>query len=367
MSCDYLALANAGVQNLSPYEGGKPIEELQRERGLDRIIKLASNENPLPPSEGVVAAIRSASSDLTRYPDGGGFELKQALAKKLSVDTDQLTLGNGSNDVLELVARAYIEPGRSAIYSEHAFVVYLLAIQASGGKAIKTAAQNWGHDLNAMVNAIGDDTRVIFIANPNNPTGTVLDEAAIVDFLDKVPANVLVVLDEAYFEYVDDERGTDGVALLKYYPNLIVTRTFSKAYGLAAMRVGYAVASPQITDMLNRVRAPFNVSSLALVAAKAALEDDQHLQESCRINRLGMQQLADGITRLGLSFIPSAGNFLSIEFGADKNVSAIYDALLGEGVIVRPIGLYDMPNHLRVSVGLEDENALFLSALKKVL
>lgn len=367
MSCDYIALANAGVQTLSPYQAGKPIAELQRELGLENIVKLASNENPLGPSKKVIEAINKATADLTRYPDGYGFDLKLALAKKLSVDPDQVTLGNGSNDILELVARAYIEPGKSAIYSEHAFVVYSLAIQAAGGSAIKTKARDWGHDLSAMVDAIRDDTRVIFIANPNNPTGTVLDEAAIVDFLDKVPANVLVVLDEAYFEYVADDQGTDGMALLKYYPNLIVTRTFSKAYGLAAMRVGYAAASPQITDVLNRVRAPFNVNSLALVAAEAALDDSQHLLDGCRVNQEGMKQLTDGVTALGLSFIPSAGNFLSIEFNGNKNVGDLYQALLREGVIVRPVGLYDMPNHLRVSVGLEEENSVFLSALKKVL
>ena len=371
MSCDFIALANSGVQGLSPYQGGKPIEELQRELGLEHIVKLASNENPLKTANKVLAAIERAARDLVRYPDGNGYELKHALASKLSVDVAQITLGNGSNDILELLARAYIEPGKSSVSSEYAFFIYHMVTKACGGRAIVTKANNWGHDLTAMVDAIDDDTRLVYIANPNNPTGTMVDESALVDFLDKVPANVIVVLDEAYYEYAMDEAREqgidcpDGVALLKYYPNLVVTRTFSKAYGLAGLRVGYAIASAEITDIMNRVRAPFNVNSLAFAAAVAVLDDEQYLARSCQINRDGKQQLMAGFKALGLSFIPSAGNFFAVEFVTDT--MAIYQQLLQQGMIVRPIANYGMPNHLRISVGLEQENAALLSALEKTL
>ncbi|ARN72912.1 histidinol-phosphate transaminase [Oceanicoccus sagamiensis] len=367
MSCDYIALANQGVQGLSPYQAGKPIEELQRELGLKHIVKLASNENPLGPSPNVLAAVDKAAAEIARYPDSNGFELKAALANKLGVAAEQITLGNGSNDVLELITRAYIEPGKSAVYSQHAFIVYPLAIQACSGRSIVTKAKDWGHDLNAMADAIADDTQLLFIANPNNPTGTVVDEASLVNFLDKVPANVVVVLDEAYFEYVEasDDDSVDGVALLKHYPNLIVTRTFSKAYGLAALRVGYAIASPEITDVLNRVRAPFNVNSMALAAAQAVLADDEYLQQGRQVNAEGMKQLTQGFDTLGLTYIPSAGNFIAVEFATDT--AELYQKLLKEGVIVRPVGIYEMPNHLRVSIGLEAENTALLDALKKVL
>ncbi len=374
MSCDYIALANAGVQGLSPYQAGKPIEELQRELGLEHIVKLASNENPLGPSKKVLAAIERASADIVRYPDSNGFELKAALSERLGVASNQITLGNGSNDVLELIARAYIQPGKSAVYSQHAFVVYPLAIQACGGRSIVTSAIQWGHDLKAMAAAIEDDTRLIFIANPNNPTGTCVGEAALVDFLDQVPANVIVVLDEAYFEYVEQsggsglgEQGTDGVALLKHYPNLIVTRTFSKAYGLAALRVGYAIASAEITNVLNRLRAPFNVNSLALAAAAAVLADEAYLEEGRKVNREGMQQLQSGFDELGLKYIPSSGNFIAVEFDSNRDTGLLYQDLLKQGVIVRPVGVYEMPNHLRVSIGLPQENAEFLRALNIVL
>jgi len=366
LSCDYIALANSGIQALQPYQAGKPIDELQRELGLEHIVKLASNENPLGPSQQVLDAVNKAAADITRYPDSNGFELKQALAEKLALAPQQITLGNGSNDVLDLIARAYLEPGKSAVFSQHAFIVYPIAVQACGARAIVTKAQNWGHNLNAMIDAIADDTRLVFIANPNNPTGTTVDEAALVDFLDKVPADVVVVLDEAYIEYTDGAEGAvDGVALLAHYPNLIVTRTFSKAYGLAAMRIGYGLASAQITDVLNRVRAPFNVNSLALAAAKAALADEDYLQRGRAVNRAGMQQLTQGLRAQGLSYIPSAGNFIAVEFKGD--CGEIYRQLLEEGVIVRPIGAYQMPQHLRISIGLEQENALLLAALKKVL
>ncbi len=370
MSCDFIALANAGVQGISPYQAGKPMEELQRELGLEHIVKLASNENPLGPSRRASAAIENSLSDLTRYPDSNGFELKRALAERHGVASSQITLGNGSNNVLNLVALAYLDAGRSAVYSEHAFVVYPLAVKTCGARAIVTPARDWGHDPDAMAAAVEDDTAVVFFANPNNPTGTWVDETALVSMLDRIPPHVIVVLDEAYIEYVADagapgSRCPDGVSLLQRYPNLIVTRTFSKVWGLAGCRVGYALASEAITDVLNRVREPFNVSAPAMAAARAVLDDTAYLQHSREVNSAGMEQLVEGVGALGLDYIPSAGNFLTVEFSGD--CSDIYQRLLREGVIVRPIGVYGMPRHLRISIGLEAENRLLLDALQKIL
>jgi histidinol-phosphate aminotransferase len=365
VSCDFLALANSGIQGLSPYQAGKPIEELERELGITGIVKLASNENPLGPSAAVIAACEKAARDITRYPDANGFELKQALSDKFSLQLNQLTLGCGSNDVLDLIARVFLGPGTSAVFSQYAFVVYPIATQACGARAIVTPAKNWGHDLDAMAAAIAPDTRVVFIANPNNPTGTSLNRTELLSFLRRVPEQVIVVLDEAYTEYVDSPDFPNGLALLSEFPNLIVTRTFSKAYGLAALRVGYAVSNPQIADLLNRVRAPFNVNSLGLAAAKAALADDNYLRRSRAMNLQGMTKIVDGVTAAGLQIIPSAGNFVTVEMPGDA--LSIYQRLLHEGVIVRPLVPYGMPNHLRVSIGLPEENARFLTALQRVL
>jgi histidinol-phosphate aminotransferase len=365
VSCDFIALANAGIQGLSPYQAGKPIEELQRELGLSQIIKLASNENPLPSSKKVIAACERVAADMSRYPDSNGFDLKAALANKLAVDPEQITLGNGSNDVLDLIARVFLQVGQSAIYSQHGFVVYPLSIQASGAKAIVTPALNWGHDLKAMLAAIEEDTRVIFIANPNNPTGTWLEKAALIEFLDQLPSNIIVVLDEAYIEYTEGKSFPNGVSLLKHYSNLIVTRTFSKAYGLAGLRVGYSVSSPDIADLLNRVRAPFNVNVMAMAAALAVLDDEVYLQAAIENNQVGMAQLTTGFEELDLRYIPSAGNFLAVDLPIDA--MQVYQQLLEQGVIVRPVGVYEMPNHLRVTIGLPDENVLFLKALGKTL
>ena len=367
MSCDFLSLARPGVQKLSPYVPGKPVEELAREFGLrpQDIVKLASNENPLGPSPTVREAVAAALAELTRYPDGNGFALKQALAAKLGVDTASITLGNGSNDILELVARAFVGPEHEVVFSDHAFAVYPIVTQAVGAKAVSVPAKDWGHDLDAMAAAITPATRVVFIANPNNPTGTWIERPALEAFLDRVPENVIVVLDEAYTEYVETDDVPNGVDYLPRYANLLVSRTFSKAYGLAALRVGYGLSSPVIADALNRVRQPFNVNSLALAAALAALQDEAYLIESRRINRQGMQQLEDGCAALGLSWIPSRGNFLAIDVG--REAAPIFQALLREGVIVRPVANYGMPNHLRVTIGLPEENQRFLDALKQVL
>jgi histidinol-phosphate aminotransferase len=365
LSCDFLALANAGIQGLSPYQAGKPIEELERELGISGIVKLASNENPLGPSAAVLAACDKAARDITRYPDANGFELKQAIAEKFSLQTNQLTLGCGSNDVLDLIARVFLAPDSSAVFSEYAFVVYPIATQAAGARAIVAPAKNWGHDLDAMAAAIAPDTRVVFIANPNNPTGTSVNKLELLNFLCRVPEHVIIVLDEAYTEYVDVPNFPNGLSLLNEFPNLIVTRTFSKAYGLAALRVGYSVSSLQIADLLNRVRAPFNVNSLALAAAKAALADENYLRRSRAMNLQGMTQVVDGVTGLGLTVIPSVANFVTVEMPGEA--MSIYQRLLQEGVIVRPLVPYGMPNHLRISIGLPAENAKFLSALQKVL
>lgn len=367
MSCDYAALAATGVQGLQPYQPGKPIEEVARELGLDpsNIVKLASNENPLGPSDQALTAIREALPELCRYPDGNGYHLKQKLAQRLNLGIDAITLGNGSNDVLELIARSFAEPGSEIVYSEHAFAVYPLVTQAIGAKHVKVPADNWGHDLDAMAEAITENTRVVFVANPNNPTGTVVEGDKVYAFLKRVPEDVIVVLDEAYCEYLEGEQYGDGVRLLDEFPNLIVTRTFSKAWGLAALRVGYALSSPVIAGVINRVRQPFNVDTLAMAAATAVLDDQDYLRRSVAVNRAGLEQLEAGFRRLGLDFIPSAANFVAVDVGRDGQ--QVHEALLREGVIVRPIGGYGMPNHLRVSVGLEAENSQCLDALEKVL
>lgn len=365
MACDFFELATPGVQGLHPYLPGKPVDELERELGISNSIKLASNENPLGPSEQAMAAVRDALSESCRYPDANGFKLKQALAVHYGLQESCITLGNGSNDVLELIGRAFLQQGDEVIYSQHAFVVYMLVAQATGAKAVVTPAKDWGHDLDAMAKAITAKTRVIFIANPNNPTGTWLSQAELEGFMAQVPEHVIVVLDEAYTEYVAESEFANGFVLQQQYKNLIVTRTFSKAFGLAALRVGYAVADPVITDLLNRVRQPFNVNMPALEAATAVLQDKAYLARSVEVNRTGMAQLEQGFTQLGLSWIPSVGNFITVDCG--RTAMPVYEALLREGVIVRPVANYGMPNHLRVTVGLESENTRCLDAFSKVV
>lgn len=367
MSCDFLSLALPGVQELSPYVPGKPVEELAREFGLDPadIIKLASNENPLGPAPMALKAIQEALPELTRYPDGNGFALKQALSRRFGFELPMITLGNGSNDILELLARAFLAPGTEVVFSQHAFAVYPIVTQAVGATAIEVPAREWGHDLEAMAAAITPATRLVFIANPNNPTGTWIERAEFEAFMAAVPERVLVVLDEAYTEYVNVADALNGFDFIGRYPNLIVSRTFSKAYGLAALRVGYAISDPQIADVLNRVRQPFNVNSLALAAAVASLEDTTYLAESRRANREGMAQLEQGFRELGLAWIASRGNFVAVDLG--REAAPVYQGLLREGVIVRPIAGYGMPNHLRVSIGLPQENKRFLEALARVL
>jgi histidinol-phosphate aminotransferase len=362
----------AYVKAIAPYQPGKPISELAREMGLDEktIIKLASNENPLGLSPAAKAAIEHAINDLARYPDGNAFELKSALSRRYGVAADGIVIGNGSNDILELAAGAFLTPGCSAVYSRHAFAVYPLATQARGAAGIVVPAKNYCHDLDAMVDSIRDDTRIVFIANPNNPTGTMLTSDEIIRFLAKVPKDVAIVLDEAYNEYLPPEVRTDSIALLSRFPNLIISRTFSKAFGLAGLRVGYGLMAQGIADLLNRLRQPFNVNSLALAAAVAALDDEAFVRQSYELNRLGMVQLEAGFSSLGLNWIKSYGNFICFEIPRKKgqpNAAAIYQGLLQQGVIVRPVGGYDMPDHLRVTIGTESENKAFLAALTKSL
>lgn len=361
--CD---LAPAHIRAIAPYQPGKPISELAREMGLldADIVKLASNENPLGASPKARAAIAARLDDLALYPDGNGFELKSALASGLGVDIAGIVLGNGSNDVLELVAHALLGPGTSAVFSEHAFAVYPLATQATGAVGISVPARAYGHDLVAMRAAVREDTRVVFIANPNNPTGTLLGADELHDFLVSLPARVAVVLDEAYGEFLDARLRAPSIDWLNEFPNLILTRTFSKAYGLAGLRVGYALARPEVADLLNRVRQPFNVNSLALAAAAAALGDDTFLANAKSVNDAGMAQLLAGCERLGLAWIPSFGNFVCIEVG---DAGRVFQSLLRKGVIVRPVANYGLPTYLRVSIGLPEQNARFLAVLAEIL
>lgn len=359
-------LAPVYVRAIAPYQPGKPISELAREMGLEEsfIVKLASNENPLGVSPKALAAMQAELADIARYPDGNGFVLKEAIHRKFGVSHAQIVLGNGSNDVLELAARAYLAPGCSAVFSQHAFAVYPLVTQAVGANGITVPAKNFGHDLDAMLAAIAADTRMVFIANPNNPTGTLVAKAALHAFLEAVPDKVLVVLDEAYDEYLADDRKSEAISWLEEFPNLILTRTLSKAYGLAGLRVGFALAHPAVADIVNRVRQPFNVNSMALAAAAAALGDDDFVRRSRELNDAGMAQITAGVKQLGLDYIPSFGNFVSVRVG---DAAAIYQGLLQQGVIVRPVAGYGMPEYLRVSIGLASENARFLQALKACL
>jgi len=362
----------AHIRAIAPYQPGKPISELAREMGLDeaKIIKLASNENPLGLSPKARDAIEAAVDDLARYPDGNAFELKAALSKHYGVEPGNIVIGNGSNDLLELAAGAFLTPGATTVYARHAFAVYPLATQSRGGRGIVVPTRDYCHDLDAMAASIGPDTRIVFIANPNNPTGTFIPAKDIEAFLDKVPADVVVVLDEAYNEYLPHELRADSVRWLKAHRNLIITRTFSKAYGLAGLRVGYGLMDPAVADLLNRLRQPFNVNSLALAAATAALGDQEFVARSYALNRAGMMQLETGLRELGLKWIPSVGNFISFELPKKNGAStagAVYANLLKQGVIVRPVAGYEMPDHLRVTIGLFDENKQFLSALKNAM
>ncbi|MEZ5453332.1 MAG: histidinol-phosphate transaminase [Thiothrix sp.] len=371
-SIDYRQLAVSGVQALQPYQPGKPIEELERELGITDILKLASNENPLGVSPRALAALANPLQTLGLYPDGGGYQLKAAIAQKFGLQSPQITLGNGSNDVLDIIARAYLNNSRAAVCSEYAFAVYPIVTQAVGAE-LRIAKANppdhhampYGHNLANIAAKIDDKTRVVFIANPNNPTGTWLTKGDLYAFMQRVPAHVIVVIDEAYTEYVQQADFPNALAWLDEFPNLVVTRTFSKIYGLAGLRVGYAVSSPAIADILNRVRQPFNVNSLALAGAQAALGDDAFLGQSVMTNTAGLKQWFDACAENGWEYIPTVGNFITVD--CKQPAAPLYEALLREGVIVRPIGGYGLPQHLRITIGTEVQNTRCINALKKVL
>ena len=358
------------VRALAPYQGGKPIAEVAREFGLDvaSIVKLASNENPLGMPASAREAMLAAMADVGRYPDANGFDLKATITAKYRVPQDWITLGNGSNDILELAAHAVVQPGEGIIYSQYSFAVYALAAQAVGARAQVVPTVAYGHDLDAMAAAVDAGTRLIYIANPNNPTGTFVAAEAIERFLAKIASNVVVVLDEAYNEYLPASVQYESIGWVQRYPNLLVSRTMSKAYGLAGLRIGFGIAQPGITDLLNRIRQPFNVNSLAQAAAIAALNDTAFLQKSAELNAAGYRQLTTAFDAMGLEYVPSYGNFVMVRVGSDDSAGARVNlALLKRGVIVRPVGNYGLPKWLRISIGLPAENAAFLSALHNVL
>ena len=359
-------LAPDYIRAIAPYQGGKPISELAREMGLNEadIVKLASNENPLGISPKAQMAIDEAVHDIARYPDGNNFKLRKSVSEKFGVAYNQIVFGNGSNDILELAARAFLQAGCEAIYSQHAFAVYPLVTQAVGATGVVVPAQNYAHDLDGFLKAITPKTKLIFIANPNNPTGTLISKKVLKAFLKQVPSNILVVLDEAYDEYLNAKSKSEAVSWLNEFENLIISRTFSKAYGLAGLRIGFGLMHPSVADLLNRVRQPFNVNSIAQAAAVASLADEDFVARSYAANQAGMVQMTQGLSELGLEYIPSHANFVSFKV---VNAAQINQQLLQNGVIVRPIANYEMPEYLRVSIGLFSENDRFLTVLETIL
>ena len=359
-------LAPNYIRTIAPYQGGKPIAELAREMGLNEadIIKLASNENPLGISPKAQMAIDEAVHDIARYPDGNSFELRKSVSEKFGVAHNQIVFGNGSNDILELAARAFLYEGCEAIYSQHAFAVYPLVTQAVGATGVVVPAKNYAHDLDGFLAAITPRTKLIFIANPNNPTGTLLKKDALHAFIHAVPRHILIVLDEAYDEYLCAQNKSEAINWLVEFDHLIISRTFSKAYGLAGLRIGFGLMHADLADMLNRVRQPFNVNSIAQAAAVASLADDDFVARSYALNQAGMAQLTQGFNKLGLEYIVSYANFVSFKVA---NATQVDQLLLQNGVIVRPIANYEMPEYLRVSIGLFSENARFLEILEQIL
>lgn len=364
LKVDFRHLANSYIRELTPYQPGKPIEELERELGVTQSIKLASNENPLGPSPHAIAAGQAAMNQAHFYPDGASFELKQRLSQFLSVKPEQLTIGNGSENILELIVKAYLHTNTNAVVSQYVFLTILLLIRSFGAQSYIVPALKWGHDIDSMIRAVDDETRVLFLVNPNNPTGTYNHEKDFHQLMKSIPSKVLVVVDEAYSEYIDREDYPNTLNYLSQYPNLIVTRTFSKIYGLAALRIGYAVSSPEIADILNRARLPFNVNSIAAKAACAALDDQTHVKNSIAMNNEGMKQLQQGFKKMQLDFIPSIANFITVNV---KDARHVYQQLLHHGVIVRPLHAYDMPQYVRVTVGTEAQNERLLTTFKRLL
>ncbi|EKD70229.1 MAG: hypothetical protein ACD_46C00593G0001 [uncultured bacterium] len=361
---DFRELANESIRHLTPYQPGKPIEELERELGITSSIKLASNENPIGPSPKAIDAIKKSLQQAHIYPDGSGYELKKALAEYLSVSSNQLTLGNGSENILELIVKSYLSKNDTAVISQYAFLTIPILIKSYGAITNVVPAKNWGHDILGMLNAIDNKTRVLFLVNPNNPTGTYTNKTDFETLLKNVPSEILIVVDEAYSEYIHQDDYPIALNYLANHPNLIITRTFSKIYGLAGLRLGYAISSPEIADILNRARLPFNVNSLAAKAGCAALIDDDHIQQSVTMNNQGMQQLQAGLKQLNIDYIPSIGNFITIDV---KDAARVYQQLLLQGIIVRPLQAYGMPKHIRVTIGTAEQNKRFLNAIRLVL
>jgi histidinol-phosphate aminotransferase len=349
------------IASLSPYVPGKPIEELQRELGLTRVIKLASNENPIGPSPKALAVLNEGALTLHRYPDGGAFRLREALADRWKVTLDQIILGNGSDEILGMLARTFLAPGDEAVMADHTFVIYKMEVTAAHGEAVAVPLKQWRHDLAAMADAITPRTRLLFVCNPNNPTGTMVSIGEVEQLMARVPEHVVVVFDEAYFEYVRSAEFPDSMAYVKQGRNVIVLRTFSKIYGLAGLRIGYGVTTPEITNLLNRVRPPFNANSIAQRAALAALSDDEHVAKSRAVNQAGMEQVVKGLQALGFTPIPSEANFVYLDVGRDGR--QVFDALLRQGIIIRHI-----EGHMvRVTIGQMEENQAFLTALAGVV
>ncbi len=363
-------LASAAVRSLAPYVPGKPISELEREYGISDIVKLASNENPYGPSPAALDAMRAAVADCWLYPDGSAHELKRALARHHGVPPECVTVGNGSNELLLLLAESFLGPGCSAVCSRYAFAIYPLVIRATGARCIEVPAlapheaMAYGHDLEAMARAPAGDTRLVFIANPNNPTGTWVDRERLRAFIAAAPADALVVLDEAYVEYAALGGLEDGLPWLASQPNLVIVRTFSKAYGLAGVRIGYALSHPEVADAMNRVRPAFNVSNIAQAGAIAALADQAHVLRAARRIVDERERVGARLRELGATVVPSAGNFLLVEVG---QAASVYERLLRGGVIVRPVAGYGLPRHLRVSIGLPEQNDRLLQQLEPLL
>ena len=366
MKNSFLENLNSGVLGLKPYEPGLPLEHTQKKLGLKKMIKLASNENPLGPSPKALdllqGKLNSFSSELNRYPDGNAYDLKEAISKKYDIDINQITIGNGSNDLIEFVSRCFLGEGKKAIYSQHGFAIYPLAIKATGAIPVKSKAKNWGHDLDLMSDLVDENTKIVFIASPNNPTGTAKTLREIKDFLESLSNDILVFLDQAYFEYIESTEFDIPFSLIKDHPNLVISRSFSKAHGLAALRLGFCVSNPDLSDYLNRVRQPFNANSLALDLGKIALTDKEHISKSVQINSSGMERVKNAFIKLDYNFIESWGNFIS--FDAKQDSDTAFQYFLEKGVILRSLKVYEMPQHLRVSIGTEEEMDFFLQVLE---
>ncbi|MGB0732710.1 MAG: histidinol-phosphate transaminase [Pontibacterium sp.] len=366
MACDFSLQTHQGIRDLQPYQPGKPAEEVERELGLSHTIKLASNENPFGISPSVKKVLQTALDCAELYPDASGYRLKHALASKFSLSVDRITLGNGSNELLDMIARVFVTAGDEVIYSQYGFLAYPIITQSLNAKKVEVPANDWGHDLPAMLTKVTDKTKLVFLANPNNPTGTYFSCAELTSFLNQLPPHVIVVLDEAYTEYVQLDDFPNGLKLVDQYPNLVVTRSFSKAYALAGLRVGYAYANEQITDLLNRVRQAFNVNALALAGAEVALFDDAALVKAVDNNAMQLQRVCEGLNNLGIDTIPSIGNFITFVC-PDNDGLGLYNRLLVRGVIVRPLANYDMAHCLRVSIGTPEQNSMFLKVLSEEL